>query len=113
MFRTGNLFAEIPHRLRAEQSSELTSTPEVKIERIVSMGQATPAGEWLEQPRTEWVALLSGAAGLRFEDEAHTQILAAGDWIEIPANTRHRVEWTDAEKPTVWLAVHYDEEIAV
>ena len=113
MFRKGNLFAEIPPRLRTEESSELTSTPEVKIERIVSMGQATPAGEWLQQARTEWVALLAGAAGLRFEDEVQTQILSAGDWIEIPANTRHRVEWTDAEKPTVWLAVHYVEEIAV
>jgi len=113
MFRKGNLFADIPQRLRDEQSSELTSTPQVKIERIVSMGQATPAGKWLEQARTEWVALLSGAAGLRFEDEAHPQILSPGDWIEIPANARHRVEWTDAEKPTVWLAVHYAEEIDV
>ena len=25
----------------------------------------------------------------------------------IPAHRRHRVEWTDPEAPTVWLALHY------
>jgi cupin 2 domain-containing protein len=29
-----------------------------------------------------------------------------GDWVEIPAHVRHRVESTQAEPPTVWLAVH-------
>ena len=32
-------------------------------------------------------------------------ILAPGDYIEIPPHVRHRVEWTDADWPTVWLAV--------
>jgi cupin 2 domain-containing protein len=30
-----------------------------------------------------------------------------GDWLVIPARRRHRVEWTDPERPTVWLALHY------
>ncbi len=25
----------------------------------------------------------------------------------IPAGVRHRVAWTDPERPTIWLAVHY------
>jgi cupin 2 domain-containing protein len=29
-----------------------------------------------------------------------------GDWVEIPAHVRHRVESTQADPPTVWLAVH-------
>jgi cupin 2 domain-containing protein len=33
--------------------------------------------------------------------------LSPGDHVIIPAHVRHRVEWTDAEHPTVWLAVHY------
>jgi cupin 2 domain-containing protein len=53
------------------------------------------------------VALLSGAAGLRFEDEAEPRVLAPGDHLLIPAHRRHRVEWTDPETPTVWLALHY------
>jgi cupin 2 domain-containing protein len=28
------------------------------------------------------------------------------DYVEIPPHVRHRVEWTDAGAPTVWLAVH-------
>ena len=54
------------------------------------------------------MALLSGGAGLRFEDEAEPRVLAPGDYLLIPAHRRHRVEWTDPETPTVWLALHYE-----
>ncbi len=50
--------------------------------------------------------LLSGAAGLLFDGEAAPRSLRPGDCVEIPAHARHRVEWTDANEPTVWLAVH-------
>ena len=33
--------------------------------------------------------------------------LRPGDHILLGAHVRHRVEWTDADTPTVWLAVHY------
>jgi cupin 2 domain-containing protein len=54
------------------------------------------------------VLLLAGAVGLLFEDEPTLRELKAGDYLLIPAGQRHRVEWTDAMQPTVWLAVHYD-----
>ena len=56
------------------------------------------------------MALLSGGAGLRFEDEAEPRVLSPGDYLLIPAHRRHRVEWTDPETPTVWLALHYSED---
>lgn len=31
--------------------------------------------------------------------------LKPGDWVNIPAHFRHRLEWTSNEEPTVWLAV--------
>ena len=31
-----------------------------------------------------------------------------GRW-RIPAHTKHRVEWTTPDEPTIWLAVHYEE----
>jgi cupin 2 domain-containing protein len=65
-----------------------------------------PPGDWYDSARDEWVALLSGAARLRFEDEAEPRALAPGDWLRIPAHAR-RVEWTDPARPTVWLAVHF------
>ena len=80
----------------------------VAIERIVSAGQATPAGEWLEQERDEWVVLLEGEAELAYEDGSRVR-LSAGDHVVIPAGTRHRVEWTRTEPPCIWLAVHADD----
>ena len=104
-----NLFTPIPPEISAEIIQVLLATGNFRLERIVSNGQATPPGEWYDQDAHEWVALLSGAAGLRFEDEAEPRVLAPGDYLLIPAHRRHRVEWTDPETPTVWLALHYCE----
>jgi cupin 2 domain-containing protein len=51
--------------------------------------------------------VLSGAAGLLVEGESGPRTLRAGDHVHLPAHCRHRVEWTDAAEPTVWLAVHF------
>jgi len=75
------------------------------VERIVSSGQTTPPGEWLQGDRDEWVALLEGEAELSFDDGTRVQ-LVAGDYVLVPAGRRHRVEWTRAQPPCVWLAVH-------
>jgi len=53
------------------------------------------------------VAVLAGAARLRFEAEPAPRALAPGDWLRIPAHARHRVEWTDPDRATVWLAIHF------
>ena len=85
----------------------LVRTPHLRLERIVSIGHATPAGHWHDQDRDEWVLLLRGSAGLRFEGDAAAVTLRPGDHVLIPAHRRHRVEWTDAAEPTVWLALHF------
>lgn len=104
---TRNLFADLPAELPDELIETLVESKSVRIERIVSHGHASPAGFWYDQPQAEWVVLLQGAARLRFEDQLVE--LRPGDWIHIPAHRRHRVEWTAAGEPTVWLAVHYTE----
>ena len=106
MTQSGNIFASVPAHSDEEQTVTLAETPGVRIERIVSTGQASPAGFWYDQDQAEWVILLRGAAGLLIEGEAETRRLGPGDWVELPAHARHRVEWTDPEGPTVWLAVH-------
>ncbi len=93
-----------------EQISAILDRPHLKIERIVSTGQANPLGFWYDQPWDEWVALLSGVARLRFESEAEARKLAAGDCLFIPAHARHRVDWTSADQPAVWLAIHFPPE---
>ena len=105
---SGNLFAGLPVEARAgELLTDLLSRPGLRIERIVSTGQASPEGFWYDQEWAEWVVLLSGAAEVRFADEPAPRRLVAGDWLHIEAHHRHRVEWTDPAQPSVWLAVHY------
>jgi cupin 2 domain-containing protein len=47
-----------------------------------------------------------GAARLRFDDEVIE--MKPGDWINIPAHRRHRVDWTTPDEKTVWLVVFYE-----
>jgi cupin 2 domain-containing protein len=104
---TGNIFANVAHRLAEEQIVELLSARNVRIERIVSTGHATAPDEWCDQDRAEWVLLLSGSAGLIFEGETEPLVLEPGNYVHIDAHVRHRVAWTDQSVPTVWLAIHY------
>lgn len=105
----GNLFENISDNLPEELVDMLTSKGDggIRIERIVSRGHSSPPGYWYDQGRNEFVVLLKGSAGLRFEDRKDTVVLQPGDWIDIPAHEKHRVEWTDPNLDTVWLAVHY------
>ena len=103
-----NLFADLPNHADQETLVDLLKRPGVRIERIVSTGQSSPPGFWYDQAHGEWVAVLAGEARLRFEDESTARTLRAGDFVDIAAHRRHRVEWTHAGEPTVWLAVHYD-----
>jgi cupin 2 domain-containing protein len=103
----GNLLAALPQSLEAEQTTELVANENLRIERIVSTGQASPPGFWYDQAWTEWVLLVAGSAGLLFEGEAEPRVLRLGDYILIPPHRRHRVAWTDVDGPTVWLAVHF------
>lgn len=105
----GNLFAGLPAAALAEERFEaLLERPGVRVERIVSTGQGTPAGDWYDQPGDEWVVLLRGGADLLVEGETAPRALAPGDWVFLPAHCRHRVERTDPDGLTVWLALHMD-----
>jgi cupin 2 domain-containing protein len=101
-----NLFA-VARALTAELVDVLLSRPGLRIERIVSQGQASPAGFWYDQAEGEWVLVLAGAARLRFEDEPDARLLGPGDWLDIAPRRRHRVDWTDPAVSTIWLAVYY------
>lgn len=102
-----NLLDTLPVPADSEQFTELLARPGLRIERIVSTGQASPPGFWYDQPDGEWVLVVAGEASLRFADEQQPRALKAGDFLEIAPHRRHRVEWTHPEQPTVWLAIHY------
>lgn len=101
-----NFFDDIPGDLPDELLHTVAEGRRVRIERIISHGHASPEGVWYDQPQHEWVIVLRGAARLRFED-GQVREMAPGDFLNIPAGQRHRVEWTAPGEPTIWLAVHY------
>lgn len=101
-----NLFEAVPAGLPGEEVRPLAAGPGVRIERIVSAGHASPPGFWYDQDGTEWVALLQGEAELEFPG-GHTVRLRAGEHLTLAAHARHRVAWTSADPPAIWLAVHY------
>lgn len=105
-----NLFDNLPETGAEEAFTALLARPGLHVSRIVSHGHASPEGFWYDQPHGEWVLLLAGAARLRFEDEEADRALRPGDCIDIAMHRRHRVQWTDPTRPTVWLAVHYGHE---
>jgi cupin 2 domain-containing protein len=102
-----NLFQPAPAAGGEEFFQTLTARDGVRIERIVSRGHCSPPGFWYDQEENEWVALLKGEALLRFEKEQRAVHLRAGDYLEIAAHERHRVDWTAPDGETVWLAVFY------
>ncbi|UTA47599.1 cupin domain-containing protein [Simiduia sp. 21SJ11W-1] len=101
-----NVFKNLPDARANEVFEQLAGAGNCKIERIVSQGQTTPAGEWYDQPGTEWVLVLEGEALLEM-DNGRQHHLHAGDHITLPAHCRHRVAWTKPDAATIWLAVHY------
>jgi cupin 2 domain-containing protein len=104
--RIQNIFFRLPSATKKEAFKTLEKAKGFRIERIVSNGQATAKGTWLVDKAAEWVMVLQGKAALVFKSKKKKFILKAGDYIFIPANTFHRVEWTHPKQKTVWLAVH-------
>lgn len=101
-----HLFENIPDDLPGELFETLVESPHVRIERIVSRGHRSPDGFWYDQAQSEWVLLLKGHAVLEFEGEPPVD-MQPGTAVLIPAHRRHRVNQTDADEDTVWLAVNF------
>jgi cupin 2 domain-containing protein len=100
-----NIFSHLPEFPQKEEIVEKIFEGAVTIERIVSTGQSTPKDFYYEQEKSEFVILLSGSATLDLNDKIIE--LRQGDYLNIPAMTKHRVLKTDAQTHTVWLAIHY------
>ena len=100
-----SLFDAIPAELPQELVQTLLQSADLRIERIVSRGRVSHDDFWYDQDENEWVLLWRGSARIQFEDR--TVELKPGDFLNIPAHSRHRVEWTTPNEPTIWLAIFY------
>lgn len=101
-----NIFASIPANLESEIFEDIIKSPNIRVERIISKGQFTPADSWYDQDEHEWVMVLEGAAVLGFADGSSVS-LKKGDYVNIPAHCKHKVSWTDPDHITLWLAIFY------
>lgn len=101
-----NIFDDIPKNIKSEIFETLIDNDDVQIERIISKGHKSPESGWYNQDKNEWLIVLTGEAILSFADKSSLK-LKAGDFINIPAHKKHKVEWTNPDTETIWLAVHY------
>ncbi|TXK92904.1 phosphoribosylaminoimidazole carboxylase [Methylococcaceae bacterium HT4] len=90
-----------------ELFTTLLQDENLKIERIVSRDHVSPADEWYDQDREEWVLLVQGEAVLEFAGQPKLIKLQTGDYLHIPAHCKHRVNWTHPDKDSIWLAIHF------
>ena len=104
--KKSNIFANIPSEIKEELFEDIIRNEGIKIQRIVSKGHITKENEWYDQKSNEWVIVLKGEAILEFEGADEVR-LKDGEYINIPARTKHRVSWTKPDEETVWLAIHY------
>ncbi len=104
-----NLFSDIPNGLPNEFAETLLSSGNFRIERIVSHGHASPDEFWYDQAEHEWLVVLTGYGVLRFQDTDELVEIYPGSYINIPAHRKHRVEATDPDHETIWLAVFYSD----
>jgi mannose-6-phosphate isomerase-like protein (cupin superfamily) len=84
---------------RGERTGRLAELGGVVVDQILS-GRLDGPVDYL-QDVDEWVIVLGGGATLDVEDEPMR--LGPGDWVLLPAGTRHRLVETDPG--TSWLTV--------
>src|SRR5574338_845788 len=101
------IFSGIPRQITQEITDVIVSSPEARIEKIVSKGHSSPRDYWYDQEQNEWVIVIKGKARLEFYGEIQLVELNEGDYINIPSHKKQRVDWTDPESETIWLAVFY------
>lgn len=101
-----NLYKDIPEKSHKEIIDILRSGDNIRIERIVSYGQASPEGFWYEQDENEWVMLIDGSAELEYPS-GDIITMKTGDYVYIPAGEKHRVRSTSRDEKTIWLAFFF------
>jgi cupin 2 domain-containing protein len=101
-----NIFSKIPEQVPDELFQTLLSNKQIKIERIISKGHSSSVNNWYDQIQDEWIILLEGQAKLQFANNTALLNLNPGDYLFIPAHSKHRVHWTDPTITTIWLAIH-------
>jgi len=105
-FSEGNIFTGWDRQSKEEIFNTVFSGKNIKIEKIISSGQTSPEEGWYDQQQQEWVILIEGKAILEFEHDQKKN-LQKGDYLFIPAHTKHKVIYTSANPKCIWLAIFF------
>lgn len=120
-----NIYDNSGKKNGVELTEELVKLSEnVRVERIISMGEVTPEGFWYDQEEDEFVCLVSGSARLEFKkrcendrdlekfkeinglnSENYELEMNKGDCLLIPRHIVHRVSYTAVDNECIWLCV--------
>ena len=92
----------------AESTQVLASAETWRLLLIASNAYRSPSDEWMDQPDHEWVLVLRGSASVALQNPDRMVDLSPGDHLLLPSHQRHRVERTDHNPGTLWLALHWD-----
>jgi len=105
--KSSNIFANIASSVNGEVFEDIISKENIQIQRIISSPNSGDTSKWYDQDTDEWVIVLQGSAIITFENKDKTH-LNAGDYLNIPAHTKHQVSWTTPDEKTIWIAIHYN-----
>ena len=113
MIQVKNLLRAFPGRKNRpeEHIQELFRGGGITIEGIITYGKVTLQGQWYDDPRTEFVMVLSGEAELLFEENNQRAKLGRFDYVIIPPHERHRIEWVGAYRNTLWLTAYIENSL--
>tara|TARA_B100000927_G_C16277088_1_gene393947 strand:- start:134 stop:700 length:567 start_codon:yes stop_codon:yes gene_type:complete len=105
--KEGNLLSQPLPSPGTESERTLIDGERWWLHLIHSNDFQTPQGQWLVQEESEWVLLLRGSAELMLKDPEELIDLSVGDPVLIDPRRPHRVERTDPDPGTVWLALYW------
>ena len=86
----------------------LVSAETWRLLLIASNAYRSPTDEWMDQSDHEWVLVLRGSACVALQAPDRIVDLSPGDHLSLLPHQRHRVERTDPDPGTLWLALHWD-----
>jgi cupin 2 domain-containing protein len=105
---SSDIWNDLPHYpQKLEIIDEIFHQDNIRIERIMSSGQVSPAGFWYDQTENEWLILISGYAELSLQNPDQTVFLKPGDFLYITAHRKHRINITDPDNPTLWITLFF------
>ena len=99
-----------PHEPRSATIASATSSLASSAASLIlpSCAASSADGYWYDQDEHEWLTLLRGSARLALQSPEQTIDLSVGDGLYLAPHRRHRVERTDPEPGTLWLALYWE-----